>query len=317
MLGGDLMHQEDFVLPNLYSAIRLEGIQYIRVGSEWTFPTHRHSNYEFLYCVQGEMEQWLNGQVFHLYPGDSMIFKPGMYHRTERVSEDTVFFDFHFDVEMQEINSIFQLSTAPVIRSEDGYGKRKHIREWIDRFIAEFGCELKEYYSRKYDVELMDRMKTSVRLLRIHSQVLEFLSLLVDELLCMQELANTNTRASLVQPSQIKIAYDAACLMETCFSEAIRINDLSERLKLHRSYVNQCFKRVFGISPRDYLIKIRIREAKRMLKTTDETIEEISHRLSFSSPAHFSRSFRDVVGISPLEFRKHLNKDLLETKDVR
>jgi AraC-like DNA-binding protein len=62
------------------------------------------------------------------------------------------------------------------------------------------------------------------------------------------------------------------------------------------------------MSPKDYIINERIRRAKKRLIETDDSIAKIAERYSFDSPSHFTRTFKKVVGISPLEYRNTQRK---------
>ncbi|WP_430616130.1 helix-turn-helix domain-containing protein [Enterococcus sp. DIV1067f] len=63
-------------------------------------------------------------------------------------------------------------------------------------------------------------------------------------------------------------------------------------------------KKIYGISPKNYLDSLKLKEAKRLLTIPDITIESISERLGYSHPAHFSRQFKNWVGVSPNSYRK-------------
>lgn len=60
----------------------------------------------------------------------------------------------------------------------------------------------------------------------------------------------------------------------------------------------------FGCSFKEYLNKIRIEEAIRLLSTTDRQITEIAFAVGYNSPSHFTRLFKVITGKSPREFRE-------------
>ena len=68
------------------------------------------------------------------------------------------------------------------------------------------------------------------------------------------------------------------------------------------------FKRIFkketGLSPIDYLIKVRIEKSQKMIVVGSMNITEISQSCGFSSTAHFSSSFSKVVGVSPTNYKQ-------------
>ncbi|WP_409346349.1 AraC family transcriptional regulator [Paenibacillus sp. MBLB4367] len=290
-----------FALPNLYSAIRIPGMEYARREAGWSYPNHRHPYFEFLCCIEGEIKQWVNGQPIVLNPGDAVMIQSDVYHRTE-TSVDCRYFDFHFEVEIDEIDLIFQLAEEPVIRVNE----HAHVYRWVKQFLTRFGERLgtmgaDEPAAKKAD-DLKKSLDRSVLLLNIHSSLLEGVGLLTAFLL---NAGRSGLLSSKAKPSQIRLAREAACLIEEREDERVSIAELARQLNVHRTHLHQCFKTVYGVSPSDYAQQKRLREAKHMLQTTSWSIEEIGHRLRFSSTAHFSRMFRSMAGISPLQFRNH------------
>lgn len=70
------------------------------------------------------------------------------------------------------------------------------------------------------------------------------------------------------------------------------------------STFNRDFRKVFQLSPHKWLLKNRVNKAKEILQTSDKTPIEIYLDLGFKDLAHFSRTFKKEVGISPSEIVK-------------
>ena len=79
---------------------------------------------------------------------------------------------------------------------------------------------------------------------------------------------------------------------------------LSERVKVSEVYFRRLFKEHFGITPKQYILNIRIEEAKRMLSEGISSISSISSACGFSSVYHFSRAFKISTGLTPTEFER-------------
>ena len=67
---------------------------------------------------------------------------------------------------------------------------------------------------------------------------------------------------------------------------------------------NRLFKRATGVPPSQYLIKLRIDAARRLLRETQKSVITIANEVGYSSPSHFARLFRKETGISPSDFRR-------------
>ncbi len=67
------------------------------------------------------------------------------------------------------------------------------------------------------------------------------------------------------------------------------------------------FKQYTGKTPLQYLLDIRLSNAKKLLETTDYSINEISSIVGYENALYFSRLFHKHIGVSPKEYRKSVN----------
>lgn len=308
-----------FYLNHLYSTVRITYIHYARVKAGWSYPDHKHTSLELQYCASGVLPLRIDGEMYELRAGETVMIKSGCYHRTETMPDDCEFFVFHFDIESKQIQAAFQLLDSPLLRSGIGQETDSLVANWIERFLAEYAEALEREYesqerqtarkieisqragkiepsSRPNEGQVIEDAKRELFLLRIHSRLLEFISMLGERIV-------QHPSQMQVQPSQANLAHEAAHLIETGYAGEIQIGELSQRLSVHRSYLCDCFKKVYGMSPKAYINQLRTRQAKFLLLDTTYTVEEIAGRLNFSSSAHFCRFFRQMTGTSPARFR--------------
>lgn len=88
------------------------------------------------------------------------------------------------------------------------------------------------------------------------------------------------------------------------FKEDISLQTLSELTYLNKYYLVHAFKNYKGLSPMNYMIQLRIDEAKYLLETTNTSIAKIASQIGFSSQSYFSQTFRRMTGMTPNEYRK-------------
>ena len=76
-------------------------------------------------------------------------------------------------------------------------------------------------------------------------------------------------------------------------------------LALNVSYTTfrRLFKHYTGLAPSQYFINLRLHRAKQLLRSTDDSIKEISFRLHFENPEYFATLFKKRTGMRPSEFR--------------
>ena len=91
------------------------------------------------------------------------------------------------------------------------------------------------------------------------------------------------------------------------YSENINRDKMAERVNLSPGYFSNLFRSEVGMSFSDYLIQVRIDNAKCLLRRFDLSVDAISKKCGFNSLAHFSRTFKDRCGRSPLKYRKSPN----------
>lgn len=93
--------------------------------------------------------------------------------------------------------------------------------------------------------------------------------------------------------------------LEENFQKEISIASLCEMACMSESSLLRAFKQSLGVSPKQYIMQLSIRNACELIRTTDFNITEISFRCGFTDSNYFSRCFKNITGISPTKFKKH------------
>jgi AraC-like DNA-binding protein len=88
------------------------------------------------------------------------------------------------------------------------------------------------------------------------------------------------------------------------YGEAVSVEQLAKEAHLSVSQLQREFRRLFGMSPTDYLLKVRLLMSRRFLEQEHSQVGEIAHQCGFYDQSHFSRAFRKATGLRPLEYRK-------------
>lgn len=87
-------------------------------------------------------------------------------------------------------------------------------------------------------------------------------------------------------------------------NEPFTIQSLSEMAQVSQTSFRRLFKAHTGKSPSDYIRELRMTSAARMLLTSNREIAEIGYQVGFSDANYFSRTFRQVFGVSPHQYRR-------------
>ena len=80
--------------------------------------------------------------------------------------------------------------------------------------------------------------------------------------------------------------------------------EIADGLGLSTSYFQHTYKKIFGVSVHQDIIKARIEHAARLLQGSNDSISEIAAICGYENLEHFSRQFKKIKGMSPQQFRK-------------
>ena len=92
--------------------------------------------------------------------------------------------------------------------------------------------------------------------------------------------------------------------LERRYREPWTIAQLTQIAHLSRSSLMRVFVQATGQTPIDYLIRLRIEAAMRLLRESDLSMGEIAHEAGFSDSNYFARQFRRTTGLTPTAFRR-------------
>ena len=84
----------------------------------------------------------------------------------------------------------------------------------------------------------------------------------------------------------------------------LNVSDLAARLNVSREHLTRTFREQTGQTPYRYVLREKMLLACRLLKETSLTNKEIAARLGYDAPAHFTRTFRTVMQMTPSRFRQ-------------
>lgn len=88
------------------------------------------------------------------------------------------------------------------------------------------------------------------------------------------------------------------------FNEQITLEEVSGVVGLNAAYFSVLFKKSEGEGFAKYLINLRIEEAKRLLRETNDSVAQICRQVGYNDVKHFTQTFEKAAGIKPATYRK-------------
>lgn len=95
--------------------------------------------------------------------------------------------------------------------------------------------------------------------------------------------------------------------MKEHFAEDVSLDEIVGAAELSNAYGSSIFKKETGMTITNYLIKVRMEEAQRLIRETSLTINEIAYKVGYTDARYFSKLFIKVVGIKPMDYRRFYN----------
>jgi AraC-like DNA-binding protein len=98
-------------------------------------------------------------------------------------------------------------------------------------------------------------------------------------------------------------------LIDRHYARRLDVPALARAAHASSAHFSRSFKRAFGETPHQYLLRRRIERAKELLRGTDHSVTEVSIEVGFRSLGSFSTAFRELVGQSPSDYARGWRAD--------
>ena len=101
----------------------------------------------------------------------------------------------------------------------------------------------------------------------------------------------------------------ARMLLRSSDYKNVSIETVADELGVSYSWFRKTFKAYTGMAPGQYLLQLRIEQAKQLLTDLSKSVKQIASDLNFESAFYFSALFKRKIGLSPEQYRKKLNQN--------
>jgi AraC-like DNA-binding protein len=262
----------------------------LHVGEQWAsrrlFVTnHSHPVWEFYLQISGESRWDSPGRTDTLTPGGFFAAPPLMPHQMHDRPEDK----HHFFFAALDLAAVFpRLPALAPPWQRDTIVFLPH----SETLLAPFRQLVRE-------VSLALPHRASGMRLALDALVLEASRLL--------EASVTSPPKPLSLTVRHPAVRQAKELLDHQPSRVWRLADLARMVGVSAHHLVECFTREVGVSPRQYLLSVRVRHAQEMLAGSDIAITDLALELGFSSSQHFAATFKRLTGETAQGYRGRMN----------
>ncbi|MBN2221019.1 MAG: helix-turn-helix domain-containing protein [Vallitaleaceae bacterium] len=263
---------------------------YKRFGSFRMDKKHAHPQYELYYLLSGKRNYFIENRVYPIESGDLVLVNSNTLHKTIDSSSD-----FHERILIEFDHHIFDT----LLKNPEELPLLKIFQKETSLYHLNTQ-QSKQLESRLF--QLIDACKKTKLPVDIALQIH-----LMECLLLISELTQEIPSPIYEHPSKLhKTIAEMIHYIHNHYKEELSLEILSQNHSLSKVYISRSFKQITGFSYIEYVNTVRIREAKRLLRETDQSIESIARETGFLSTTHFGRVFRSYNGNSPMQWRKQI-----------
>jgi len=258
--------------------------------------THKHEFIEIAFIAYGSCMHAYRGSNVKLIPGDVIVITPHEEH-SYKINAKTVIYNCLFYPEalsedwnrLKKVKSVFDLLIVePFYRSESRQQEVLHLEPSeaasLETILKNM---LEEQENKKPGFELMQK-----------SYLINFLC----QLGRAWEKQKTGSKA--IYSGKRDMLAEALQYIENHIDTELKAEEIASKVYLSPNYFRKLFKEVTGITPVEYINRVRISRACALLKEENLTISQVAQMVGINDLNYFSRLFKSLAGCSPSEFKR-------------
>lgn len=279
-------------LPYIDTSITFFSAHKQYVSCNWKGYPSSHTAFEILLILSGEQESIIDQHVYILKENDILLVPPGILHENRCFSnQGMTYFVAHFDIDDPALR-YSMIKNGRLIyphNTSENSSLRLILNEWI--FL----------YDKKNTYSLSDRFLSLEILSRLMTTLAKISEENKENKGSMQALSIARSIAETIQHN-----FNLFFLNENRDKNLLLMKNIYQEINISMSYGLEVFKEIYGISPKEYLDRLKFKESKRLIRNPNISIEFISEQVGYSNVSHFSRQFKKWAGVSPKIYRQNM-----------
>ena len=274
----------------------LDNIHYY-VMTNYEIGMHKQDFFEINIIVNGSGEHYIEGAVIPAKVGDVFIIPPEVEHGYTGGKG--------FDVYHIIVSNRFMQKNIADLQQIEGFSILFNVEPIMRaRLNRHLHLKLNDVQFKSI-LEMLTNRKEQRRFISAEEAVINtgLFMILITEL-CKIYVENSETTGWGCEIKDATFMRSIAMIHER-YSQKLTVEQLAKEARLSKSTFMRRFLQICKMTPAEYIIRKRVEVAENMLKHTNAPLSEIAENVGFYDAAHFSRTFKKIKGISPLEYRKN------------
>ncbi|UOQ48504.1 AraC family transcriptional regulator [Gracilibacillus caseinilyticus] len=269
-------------------------INYRIEGQFSNIRAHSHQEFEIFLFHKGVCRYLIHNQIYDLQPGDILLMdglalhKPNIPDNSEYIRSH-----IHFSPEFIEplLESMNASSLLNVFRS---------IHHCLIRpRNQQLGHEIEALFKSMRAIYVDQQLPPEEKIWEIKA-MLAHLLIFINRLGKVSSHKQVNHKHDKAYHAETIASY-----IQTHFHKKLTIQKIADELSLSKSYVSHVFKEMTGYTVMEYVMATRLQQVKFLLEVeVDKTLEQVANECGFESVSHFSRFFKNHVGMTARSYRQ-------------
>lgn len=239
---------------------------------------HMHNYYELYYLTEGVRKYFIDDTIYELKEGDIVVIPPDILHRT--VGTD------------KELYSRILLCFLP-----DTLDDSLKNNEWINNHFL----RIPRIRRKKLD-DIFEKIEYEKNRNDEYSE--QLINNYINEIFMLLTRIANRTDSLPVSNEVNSVISEAAKYIRQNYEKNITLNEVADHVNMSRTYFSKLFKKQTGVGFSNYLVKVRINEAAKLLTDTEHSITDIALSCGFNDSSYFSSLFKKTMGVSPGKYKK-------------
>jgi AraC-like DNA-binding protein len=277
----------------------LISFHYHEFTKDFVFSGEEHDFWELCYVDKGELQLFAYNRHFHLKQGEIMFFKPNMFHSSQTTNNSAP----------NLVNVCFHCSSTHMAFFEDktfrlSDQERNILSEVVNEGLRTFEPSIDS--TSPTDHTLLRKAGTpfgSEQLIKIGFEKL--LITLIRRCTSTEAMETAETLSSPAREHiESELFTEINLYLRSSLSDDANLEQLSLKFQIGKSQLKKLFKEKTGMGIKQYWNRLKIEQAKVMVRDEKYNMTQISERLGYSSVHYFSRHFKNEIGMTPTEYAK-------------